>query len=213
MIVEWARGELVISKWVARVSVMDLEQFVDEANRLARKATILKCEGSGNPVGYWHGEQGDEPWISVFDDGRWVSVYLEGISKGYTVRTQEPVKSSRPLYAETMASLPPVDAVFLLGSSQIESYLNRHRWEREYGFNNNFPDSIPFEYERLYQKNCPIFLQGIAAVCGGWHFPWPDGDFEKLIDARLVVWTLLESEPWIEVFEEDGCFTVKQRIT
>jgi len=193
---------------------MNIEEFTAEAERLARKATVLKFVGSGQPVGYWHGETDDEkPWICVRDDNRWLTVYLEGTSSAYTVRTHEPVMSSRPLYGNEATSLPPLDAIFLLGSTQIESYLHRHGWSREDAFNDNFPDDVPGKYERLYQSNCPIYQRGIVAVCGGWHMPWPEGDFEELIGARLVVWTFEQAEPWVEVFDDDGVFVVKQRIT
>lgn len=55
--------------------------------------------------------------------------------------------------------------------------------------------------------------EGIHAVLGGWHFPWPDGDWEELIDRRLIAWTLADSEAWVEVWDQGGAFRVIERIT
>ena len=69
------------------------------------------------------------------------------------------------------------------------------------------------EYRCLWESNCPIFSNEIVAVLGGWHFPWPDGDWEPLRDQRLLVWTLVEAEPWVEVWGELGSMRVIERIT
>ncbi|NZA24912.1 hypothetical protein H0E84_00795 [Luteimonas sp. SJ-92] len=118
-----------------------------------------------------------------------------------------------PLFAEPYSSLPPPDALFMFGSSLVERYLVSNGWVREEPLNSNFPDGAAHEYERIWQKNCPIFTDTAWAVCGGWNFPWPDGDFIERSGTDLAVWTLREAEPWVEVFEENGVFTVRQRIT
>src|SRR5262245_16277954 len=135
---------------------MNLEQFTAEAKRLSRKSRILRFDGQGEPVAYWHGQHGDEPWISVRYAKSWFTVYLETISSGHTQRSELPVKSSQPLFGKLAESLPPIDAVFLLGSPRVESYLHKHGWDRGVAFNGNFPDDIPFHYEKIYQANCPI---------------------------------------------------------
>jgi hypothetical protein len=79
------------------------------------------------------------------------------------------------------------------------------------------PDALPGgdtdEYMRFWQSNCPLYTGEAAAVLGGWHFPWPDGDWEELRQKPLLVWTLDDSEPWVEVWGVPGGFRVMQRIT
>lgn len=59
----------------------------------------------------------------------------------------------------------------------------------------------------------PLYSDQAAAVLGGWHFPWPDGDWEELVDKELVLWTLREAEPWVEVFHDGKDFVVNVRLT
>jgi len=123
-------------------------------------------------------------------------------------------KGATKLFADEAQSLPPIDAVFRFGSGAVHKWLQSNKWEPEWGYNGNFKDPKPAgEYERAYQAQCPLYTGGAHAVLGGWHFPWPDGDWEELLDSKLLVWTFEESEPWVEVWREDGVLRVKQRIT
>lgn len=191
---------------------MDLAQFRAEAETLARSATLLTTRGGGEPAAYWHGLQPGTPCISLVHKGRWLNVHVGG-TEDYVETTPTPVRSSTRLFAEQITSLPPVDAVFLLGSAAIEAYLRQHGWERTEPFNDNFPDRIPGLYERQWQASCPMYADDAVAARGGWHFPWPDGDFRELVDSELVVWTIRDAEPWIEVFEKGGTYSVKTRVT
>lgn len=191
---------------------MDLAQFQSEAQRLARRATLLKARGKGEPVAYWHGVDPGKPCISLRRKARWLTVRLDDAA-GHVEEKDHPFRSPTPLFAQEVSSLPPVDAVFLLGSGAIETYLRAHGWARTEPFNGNFPDEVPKQYERLWQSNCPLYSNDVAAVCGGWHFPWPDGDFRELLDSELVVWTIRDAEPWVEVFAKGDAFAVRQRVT
>jgi hypothetical protein len=91
--------------------------------------------------------------------------------------------------------------------------LTRYGWQRTWPFNDNFKGSVPHDYERLWQANCPMYTKGIVAVCGGWYFPWPDGDFTELLNSQLLLWTFKDAEPWIEVYFDGQGFSVKERIT
>jgi hypothetical protein len=94
--------------------------------------------------------------------------------------------SGSPLYSHRSVSLPPPDAR---------------------------PDGATDVYIRLWQSNCPLYTGEASAVLGGWHFPWPDGDWQELRLQSLLVWTLDESEPWVEVWRVPDGFRVMQRIT
>ena len=191
---------------------MDLAEFSAEAARLARRATLLKASGHGEPVAYWHGVRAGSSCISLRGGSGWLNVHV-GQTGGHVVATARPLRSPTPLFGEEVLSLPPVDAVFASRSSAIEEYLHRHEWGRADSFNDNFPDEVPKQYEKLWQQNCPMYLDDVVAVCGGWHFPWPDGDFHQFLASELVVWTIRDAEPWVEVFRKDGEFVVKQRVT
>jgi|GEM_PF-924839 len=66
-------------------------------------------------------------------------------------------------------------------------------------------------YEKAWQADCPLYTELALAVLGGWHFPWPDGDWEELRDGRLLAWTIAESEPWVELWQESDGFRVRPR--
>jgi hypothetical protein len=92
--------------------------------------------------------------------------------------------------------------------------LRANNWQPDWGYNDNFRDKSPAEtYERAYQNQLPLFNGSAHAVLGGWHMAWPEGDWNELADKRLIVWTFAESEPWVEVWEDESRFRVIQRIT
>src|SRR5262245_45080476 len=194
------------------ISKMNVEDFTAEAQKLVRVSYCLRRQGHGEPLAYWHGIH-DGPCISFANDGRWLTVVLNNDGRGIVRFSSTPVKSSVPLYGELHSSLPPVDAVFLLGSDQIYKFLLENDWPRNEPFNRNFPAEAPHEYERLWQHNCPIYRDDLCAVVGGWNMPWPDGDFEDLISSELLVWTFEDAEPWIEVFRTGDEMRVCKRIT
>ena len=104
-------------------------------------------------------------------------------------------------------------SVFLLGSETVERYLQKYDWPRNEPLNGNFPGEVAHEYQALWQQNCPLYRNDVAAAVGGWNMPWPDGDFENLISSELLIWTFEEAEPWIEVFRSGATHRVFQRIT
>jgi len=192
---------------------MDLEIFRAEADRLARLGVILRDAGNTAPRAYWHGFDSGSLCLSLGSDGHWLNVHLNDEDGGYVEHSDGPAISDSPLSGGSYRSLPPVNAVFLLGSDVVAEFLRKHDWPRNEPFNDNFPAPAPCEYERIWQDNCPMYQSDIAAVIGGWHFIWPDGDWQELVDQELVAWTLRDSEPRVEVFRSGNQYTVKQRIT
>jgi hypothetical protein len=193
---------------------MNYQEFVAEGYRLAKKAVKLSFHGDGDPAGYWHGGRLEgKPYISVKHGEVWLNVSLDDDSGGSVYLTDHPIKSSHPLFAQEFESLPPIEGVFLRGNKAIGDFVIGNGWERTEPFNDNFPSSIPSQYERLWQGNCPLYASGTVAVMGGWHFPWPDGDWYERETRELVLWVLEGAEPWVEVFNEEGQYIVKQRVT
>jgi hypothetical protein len=178
-----------------------------EAERLARPCVLLVVTGNGKPLaGVWRG-----PGVVPVPKGlycHWLSIDCAFLPAGFkptvgvlSIYTNEEdcvsglvahdpsarlVDTGVPLYAQPYRSLPPPDAL---------------------------PSLDTEEYMRLWQKNCPLYTEQAMAVLGGWHFPWPDDDWEQLREKPLLVWTIAESEPWIEVWEVPDGFKVMQRIT
>jgi hypothetical protein len=179
-----------------------------EARRLARPCALLQRVGAPDKLaGVWGGP-GVVPakavplrhWLSV--DCRFLPSGLgppAGVLSIYTneedcvsgVVAFDPaatvaVSPDAPLYAHSAMSLPPPDA---------------------------WPGGATEAYIRLWHSRCPLYTGEAAAVLGGWHFPWPDGDWEELREQPLLVWTLEESEPWVEVWRVPAGYRVIQRIT
>lgn len=187
---------------------MDTTELLAAAQRLARPCVLLKHSGPADRLaGVWGG-----PSVVACPSGpfrHWLSIdcrflpALIGVSSGvisvfsnqddcktgvveYDPSAKLPASASLPLFAHEGQSLPPPDA---MPSEEYERYLPS------------------------WQSNCPLYTNEAAAVLGGWHFPWPDDDWVELQEKSLLLWTIEESEPWIEVWKEIGGFRVIQRIT
>jgi hypothetical protein len=156
----------------------------------------------------------DSPWLeagllSVFTRGdTGAAVFLEG--RALPASPQGGCK----LFASARRSLPPVDALFLFGSPAVQEWLSALGWDPEAGYNSNFPEPEPVEaYESVYRAELPLFTGTAYAVLGGWHLPWPEGDWLDLVDSHLLVWTFHEAEPWVEVWSHGDRVWVLERIT
>lgn len=215
---------------------MDELNLVQEAEALGRPCVILR-EGAGGYAALWGGPGIAEPpsgpfrhWLTIdcaclpwspWNRPGCCAVYTneEDCASGAVVFLEGAALPSIPtagvkLVAEPSTSLPPLDGVFLLGSQKVHAWLERLGWDPAGGYNDNFPaPSQPEDYEGRWQDLCPLYSGGIHAVLGGWHFPWPDGDWASLVDHHLLVWTLEDSEPWVEAWSDDERQWVIQRVT
>lgn len=148
-----------------------------------------------------------------------LSVYTDEDSEGgvavHNAKAKLKVgKGALALFGHPGRSLPPLEAIFLKGPAPVQEWLTKNKWKSEWGYSDKFKDrKIAENYIRRYQNLSPFYSGSAHAVLGGWHFPWPDGDWAELIERALLVWTLEDSEPWIEVWGVGKKFEVKQRIT
>jgi len=187
---------------------MDTSELLAAAQRLARPCALLKRSGPADRLaGVWGG-----PPIVAGPSGpfrHWLSVDCRFIPEGIglwsgvlSVFSNQDDCESGVVAINSAAKLPPGAAVplFAYTAQSLPP-----------------PDAMPFEeYDRylpLWQSNCPLYTNEAVAVLGGWHFPWPDGDWEELREKPLLLWTIEESEPWVEVWKEARGFSVIQRIT
>jgi hypothetical protein len=221
---------------------MTPDQLIAEGQRLARPCVYLRTLG-GELAGVWGGEgiappSDDGPyrhWLSISTRfvpgyaGRagCLSVYTneDDCETGIVVEDEHielpEFAEGIPLYAEGIPldaeralSLPPIDAIFRFGSAAVEPWLAKNCWERDCEYNDNFPDSATVsQYERHWQDQLPFYDGTAHAVLGGWHSPWPDGDWEELVDQQLIVWTFADSESWVEAWKDASGYRVIQRIT
>ena len=211
---------------------MHPNEFESEGRALARPCVYLRSTGDVF-AGTWRGAPAaPQPagpyrhWLSV--DARHLPVPASGVVSFFTNEDdctsgaivamptgQLPETAPGvPLFAVPGVSLPPLEAVFAFGSPAVHSWLKSLGWQPEWGYNDNFPEqSVVGPYERLYQGESPFYSGGAHAVLGGWHLPWPDGDWPALVDATLLLWTFAESEPWVEGWSKDGRQWVVQRVT
>jgi len=187
---------------------MTYSDLLDTASRLARPCKLLKYIGTSEDfAGVW----GGAPTVSTPGEKfkHWLSIDCRFIPKGiapthgvisvftneadcasglvaFDVHAKLTLSGGKPLFAHDAQSYPPPD---VLSEEHQDAY-------------------IP-----IWQANCPLYTEEAVAVLGGWHFPWPDGDWAELREKPLLLWTIEDSEPWVEVWGESAGFKVIQRIT
>jgi hypothetical protein len=221
---------------------MTLDDLMTEAKLLAKPSLLLDeqpsetgvvavwggsgfKEGYGGRDGYTHRITIDCEWLAnqgiriqgslgVYDvDPKWRRPVPIQVDPQRT-KSLEQLKLSDgvPLYGHEALSLPPIEALCLYGGRVVE------RWLRSLGLDHTDYDQLAGTelgelYNNEYQKQSPLFSDEYAAVLGGWHAIWPDDDFYIPREMRLVLWTLRDAEPWIEVFERAPNYPIRVRTT
>jgi hypothetical protein len=102
---------------------MNINEFKAEAERLARLNSIFRTDGTGTPSACWYGV---DPGLSLslLHNGEWLNIYLhDDCDGGHVDKGSEPDRSGVPLFPEPCISLPPVDAIFLLGGEAVGEFL------------------------------------------------------------------------------------------
>jgi len=213
-------------------------ELIAEGERLAKPCVLLKAAGPDDAFAAVWGGPGVVPappgpyrhWLSI--DCRFMpiglgppagclSVYTdeEHTETGAAIHDPSKVLSGSPrqrrLYAHPARSLPPLEGVFRFGGEAVRQWLHAQGWRPDHGgYYNHFRDPAPaLEYQQRYESECPLFVGGAFAALGGWHLPWPEGDWVRLLGETLLVWTFEESEPWVEVWGGGDGYRVKARVT
>jgi hypothetical protein len=169
---------------------MDTPELIAAANRLARPCKLLKRNGPADRfAGVWGG-----PSVVASPRGpfrHWLSIDCRFIPEEFGLPSG--VLSFFSNEDDCKSGVAAYDASAKLGTD-IGSPLFAHKCHSLPP-----PDAMPFEeygrYLPFWQSNCPLYTNEAAAVLGGWHFPWPDGDWEELREKPLLLWTIDESEP------------------
>lgn len=206
---------------------MTLEDLIAEGRALERRSWFLTTNEQRTPVAVWHSSAPGRSrrWLTVdasfFPNigSRYVSI-ISNFSGGGVVECidQMPEASAGDvnLVATEASVLPPIDALFAFGSAHLGSWLGENKWERSWGYNSNFPGRTLVEgYEREYQAFHPLYgSSDVFAMIGGWHFPFPDDDWNELVGDELMLMTVRDAEPWVEAWRgKQGGFRVIERVT
>ena len=197
-------------------------QLVSEAHRLVRPCRVLVSQGTGDVAGRWYGEDlpsgpmaGLRRWMSFrldlvpgIEDGerRIATVYTsttEGRTSEVVLSSDWPDPSGTPLFAVAADSFPPLEA---LGEYGVNLPPNLRKTS---------PGSLEGRsFEEEFIKRHPFHSRGPWAILGGWNIPWEDEDWLECSHQRLLLTTVAEPEPWLEVYQlKDGTFTVKERFS
>jgi hypothetical protein len=118
-----------------------------------------------------------------------------------------------PLYATEDSSFPPFDAVCLYGSREVEAWLRSHGLQRhQYAEASALP--VARAYAAEWPSRHPFYKGSIDAIVGGWHMMWPEDDFYLPLEMRLLLTTIRDAEPFLEIWVSSaGNLSVKSRIT
>jgi hypothetical protein len=213
---------------------MTAKQLIAEGRAIQRKCNLLMPSGDGEPVAIWFELDSDDEnitewrrWMTVRADALpdakapatvFFSLYTSGLEKGLLDFVDGwPPWNGTPLYAHPTSVLPPLDAVFALGSEEVGKWLAAHHWPRTQRYDRNFGDpQVVGPYQEIWFVEHPILKNDadVYAFTGGWHLPGQDDDWHDLISAKLLLTTVRDSEPWVEVFQmPDKEYKVLQRIT
>jgi hypothetical protein len=121
------------------------------------------------------------------------------------------------LYAHVASVLPPIEAVFALGSDRVGTWLAACGWERGERYGDGFADRVLVQAcERRWSEEHPVYRsdRDVVARLGGWHMPWADDDWFELLPQRLLAATIEDGEPWVEAWPDaTGRLHVIERIT
>ena len=218
---------------------MTISDLITEAQRIAKPSLLLsEAPSPTGIVGWWGGSRpaghrgrpDDLHRLSI--DCGWLAAHgspLHGVVSVYDVAAQwgwpvpvhvehtapaslAGVPGATALYGREVTSLPPLEALCLYGSAAMEQWLASAGLDRS-DYDRATVLAPAREYQNHYQQHSPLYSRDAAAVLGGWHAMWPDDDFYIPKEMRLIVWTLKDSEPWVEVFARGANLTARVRGT
>lgn len=216
------------------------DDLIAEGRKLARPAVALHDTGK-KYAAVWRGAGVADPgpgewrhWISIdtsylpdnprklkgvvslyewfADDDRMGELKVVHSSKATLPRNSDGTK----LFARRFDCIPDVDALIHFGSKRIRDWAKATDWEA-----NPVYDRTPVkEYLDVVAAEHPFQSgDGAYAMLGGWSwcFNWCYGIDQKypwqLMKKALIVLTIAESEPWLEVFDDGRKFVTFSRIT
>ena len=214
---------------------MDLEELLGCASEIARPSVCLQPGRATTPSAWWRPQTTQPPpqpgwelvlavhprvfaiasielrgWVFVWADGAMLNSEAVVVSDGAA-----DIRDGQALDAIGRVDLPPIDALVRCGPQRVRDWLGLTGWDPTWGINSNFVGmDLVNRYESAALKTHPLWSPGnCVAQIGGWPWRWPDDD-EYIPEAgELLVLTIAEAEPWIEVRRNAGRVDTKCRIT
>jgi hypothetical protein len=117
------------------------------------------------------------------------------------------------LYSSPLESLPPIQFLFKRGPAQVQEWLAAQSWTSA-DYSKQMPDPEPGRrYLDAWFANHPMFTERGYAMLGGWLMPFPEGDWEELAEQTLLLMTIKDAEPYIEVWDDGRELRCISRIT
>jgi hypothetical protein len=134
-----------------------------------------------------------------------------------------PRPKGRRLFARRTECPPPMEALFKFGSRPIQEWLRANGVDPNHGYSPELfsdQDQAALKaYEKVVAAEHPFEGRaGCCAMLGGWSwcFLWCYGSNEgypwHLFKKALVVLTVREEEPWLEVYDDGKKFVTFSRI-
>lgn len=194
---------------------MTIDMLINEAEKLSKESYIYTKANKGDVVfGYWFNDDqlplrfatkfnNDLYFIMPLNPNYVYFDYKEIIQLDYKVD----LRKSTKLTKLKIKSYPSLDYLFYFGGDEIQQWLKEKNWKKDWGYNNNFKDSVANEYNKWWQKVYPIYSEkDLYAFEGGWPMTWPEDDSPLMFDSKneLIFCTLKNPEPWLEIYRIDG---------
>lgn len=158
----------------------------------------------------------DERFVGGYDPSFESQFFSDQLGKVQKIRTLKSncSDSQFPIFGRRGLSYPPIEAVFFSGSVKMQSWLVEIGWGVCAEFNDNFPClEVTHEYEQLFQQEFPLYRKDVAVCIGGWHFPWPNDDWEQRLQSEMVAFINRGQEPWLEIWNNKGQLELVERFT
>ena len=157
-----------------------------EGRRLARPYVFLRPSGSGPVAAIWHGRDSHE--IKKTGSRCWLTfdaTFVSGLPKQFSgflgvyvneekckgghieLHTSRPARPGINLFATEESVIPPIDAIFTLGSASIGEWLAVNDWLCSTRYNDNFRDhAVVNAYERQWMKEYPLYRSDDTSAVG-----------------------------------------------
>jgi hypothetical protein len=203
---------------------MDLETLIEEGRRLSRPCLALTTHASGELAGVWDerpsfmvGDHEYEHVISVLGD--LLPVRLRGVlhvsidldnNGGQAIldpdnRIPSELSFTR-LYAREHKPLAPSGVLENLGRPAISS------WFKHLNSANSDDWEVAMQYWEAWLDETHR-LPDLYAFVGGWHEGWPSESWSERAGQQLLLWTFRRSDPFVQVWFDDGAISVVQRLS
>lgn len=197
---------------------MNIEQLKIEAENLKLESTIYKIGGLlDKAVGYWINSENEVMALEI--DNKSILLRKNGeFPIVEEIKSIEIFKNAGiKVKAEKSISYPSLDYIFEFGSENVKDWLDSKKWNKEWGYSNNFKEDSAQEYYKWWCKNYLLFQkdQKIIGASNCWINAWPEDDFPIQINpkSRHILTTIYQAEPYYEIYKIDDKLVGYERIT